>query len=123
MDFDLNEDQRLLHETLTRFFSKEFSLAEVRKVFESDDGASPALWEALAGFGVLGALIDESHGGMGLELLDVAVAAECLGAAGAPGPFLEHVLAGLAISLGGSDAQKERWLPGLADGSVRATYA
>ncbi len=123
MDFDLNEDQRLLHETLTRFFAKEFSLTEVRSVFESDEGMSADLWSALAGLGVLGALVDEAHGGMGLELLDLAVAAECLGYAGAPGPFLEHVLAALAISLGGSDAQRDRWLPGLADGSIRATYA
>ena len=41
-----------------------------------------------------------------------------------PGPFFaSSILGGIAIDLGGSEAQKQKWLPALADGSQRATLA
>ena len=35
-----------------------------------------------------------------------------------PSPLISTVLAARAIELGGNEAQQERWLPGLADGSL-----
>jgi alkylation response protein AidB-like acyl-CoA dehydrogenase len=66
--------------------------------------------------GLLGLALPERFGGGGLELLDLALVCELLGAGAVPGPFLGHSLAGLAIAQGGSDAQRERWLPRLASG-------
>jgi alkylation response protein AidB-like acyl-CoA dehydrogenase len=41
-----------------------------------------------------------------------------------PGPFFAStILGGLAIDLGGSDEQKQKYLPGLADGSAKGTLA
>ena len=51
-------------------------------------GHDPALWRGLAELGVTGLLVPAEHGGTGLELLDVALAAEELGWACTPGPFL-----------------------------------
>ena len=48
---------------------------------------------------------------------------ETLGHGAAPGPFLFHALAGLALRLGGSEAQQARWLPKLADGTALGTVA
>jgi alkylation response protein AidB-like acyl-CoA dehydrogenase len=123
MNFDLNDDQRLLRDTLLRYFANEFPLSKVREVFESKDGMSDELWSVLAEFGMLGAIVPERYGGTELEMIDLAIVNEVLGYAAAPGPFLEHVLAALAITLGGSEQQKDRWLPQLVDGSVRATIA
>jgi len=122
MNFDLDDDQRAFEQTLLDFFQRDLPLPAVRDVMEGT-GTSDDLWKHLASFGVLGMAVAERHGGLGLELLDLAVAAETLGFVASPGPFLEHVVAALAISLGGSEAQQARWLPGLADGTVRATVA
>src|SRR5262249_43971116 len=65
----------------------------------------------------------EAYGGGGGTILDAALAAERLGAAAAPGPFLGRVLAGYAITIAGSDEQRARWLPKLAAGERRATIA
>ena len=46
---------------------------------------------------------------------------EELGYALAPLPFLSGVAAGLALEVAGSDEQRERWLPGIASGELRAT--
>jgi alkylation response protein AidB-like acyl-CoA dehydrogenase len=73
--------------------------------------------------GVAGLVVPEEHGGAGLSVLDLALAAETLGYGGAPGPFLGHALASLAILLGGSDAQRKEWLPRLATGDALGTVA
>jgi alkylation response protein AidB-like acyl-CoA dehydrogenase len=73
--------------------------------------------------GLGGLALPEAYGGAGLELADLALAAEVLGHAGAPGPFFGHALAGLAIALAGSREQRDAWLPRLASGEVLATVA
>ena len=57
-------------------------------------------------------------------MVDMVVVLEEMGKVVFPGPFFASaILGGIAIDLGGSDAQKQKWLPGLADGSLRATLA
>jgi alkylation response protein AidB-like acyl-CoA dehydrogenase len=67
--------------------------------------------------------VPESHGGAGLELLELALVAEELGHGAVPVPFLGHALATLALARGGSAAQQAAWLPRLAAGDARATVA
>lgn len=123
MDFDLNESQYMLQDNLKRYFQKEYPLSRVREVFDNGGELDATLWRAIADLGLLGLLVPEEHGGTGLELLDAAIAAEILGYCSAPGPFTEHVMVTVAIARGGSQTQKERWLPGLASGELRGTIA
>jgi alkylation response protein AidB-like acyl-CoA dehydrogenase len=46
-----------------------------------------------------------------------------MGYCAAPGPLLAHSLTALALTLGGSDEQKTRWLPKLASGEVVGSVA
>ena len=123
MNFDLSEDQRLLQQTVAQFLEKECPPPVMRKIFEGDTGFDPALWKGMVELGIGGLHISESYGGAGLEVIDLALAAETLGYAAAPGPFLGHALASLAIQLGGSDEQKKNWLPRLASGDAIGTIA
>ena len=71
------------------------------------------------GDGWLGAAIPEQYGGAGLGYEGLCVLAEELGRALAPVPFASSAyLATEALLLAGSDAQKRRLLPKLADGSA-----
>jgi len=79
------------------------------------------LWHNMAELGLAGLALPERYGGAGLELIDLALAAEVLGHQAAPGPFLSHALAGLSILLAGSDAQRDAWLPALASGESLGT--
>ncbi len=123
MKFDLSEDQRLLQDQIARYLEREFPEARLRKAFDNDSGFDTDLWKGLMALGLGGVMVPEEYGGLGLELLDLAVISETLGYAAAPGPFLGHVLAGLAITLAGDKAQKAHWLPKLASGEVIATVA
>ena len=123
MDFDLSEEQELLQQTIRQFAQNECPPTRVRQLVDSEDELDRELWNGLVELGIGGLHLPEEHGGAGLSLLDLALAAEVLGWAAVPGPFLGHSLAGLAISLGGSPEQKKSWLPKLATGDVLATVA
>jgi alkylation response protein AidB-like acyl-CoA dehydrogenase len=90
---------------------------------ESETGHDPALWEGLAELGVAGLQVPAAHGGSGLELLDVALAAEELGWACTPGPFLACALATAALVASGNPEAEARWLPAIARGEMVATFA
>ncbi len=123
MIFDLSDEQKMLQETVQQFIENECPVTRLRELFDGDEGHDPVLWKGLVELGIAGLLIPDPYGGAGLEMLDLAVVAETMGHGGLPGPFFNHVLAGLAIELAGSDAQKEKWLPKLASGDALATIA
>ena len=123
MDFGLSQDQVLLKDTIRRWLEAECPTTRVRAVMESEDGHDSALWRGLAELGVTGLQIPPAHGGAGLELLDVALAAEELGWACTPGPFLGNAMATAAL-LASDDAEiHRRWLPAIASGEVVTTVA
>src|SRR6185295_17352782 len=67
--------------------------------------------------GWTGLVIPEKHGGLGMQLLDLAVLSEEMGRAAAPGPFFSSsVLAALALLGSGAGAAQKQWLPRLAAG-------
>jgi len=123
MDFGLSEEQRLLQHTLRDFAAKECPAQRLRELFEAGAGFGPELWKGLCEMGVAGLALPGRHGGSGLEVLDLALVSEVLGEAALPVPFLGHALGGLAIAWGGSEAQREAWLPRLASGDALASVA
>jgi acyl-CoA dehydrogenase len=71
----------------------------------------------MAELGWVGIPFPEAVGGAGLGLADLAVVLEALGRSLAPEPFLPTVLlAGRALVRGGSEAQRQEWLPGVVAG-------
>jgi alkylation response protein AidB-like acyl-CoA dehydrogenase len=97
-------------------------LARVRKAVS--EPYAKDIYSALVELGVTGIMIPQEHGGLGLSLLDAALAAEMLGKHVSPVPFVgTAVLAPLALLGAGSEAQKIEWLPKLAGGEVIAGVA
>ena len=123
MDFGLSEEQVMLQQTLRTFVSNECPTTRLRELFDEGLGHDPSIWAALAEMGITGLIVPEEFGGAGLELLDLALAAEVLGEAAMPGPFLGHSLATLGLNLAGNEDQRSRILPQLATGAVTATVA
>jgi alkylation response protein AidB-like acyl-CoA dehydrogenase len=123
MKFLLSEDQRALFGSVSDYVNDRCDAGVRRQAFESESGFDPDFWRGLMELGVGGIAAPETYGGLGLGLMDLALAAEALGFAGAPGPFLGHVLAIQAICTAGSEAQRELWLPRLVAGDAIATVA
>ena len=123
MNFGLSEEQVLLKDTIRRFLTEQCDTTRVRTIMESETGHDAGLWRDLAGLGIAGLTIDERHGGAGLELLDLALAAEELGHAATPGPFLAVALATVALGASGNRPAQDRWLPEIAAGDAIVTLA
>src|SRR5207245_10597794 len=123
MDFGLSDDQLLLKDTVRRYLESECPTTRVRAIMENETGHDPALWQGLADLGVPGLAIPTAHGGSGLELLDAALAAEELGWACTPGPFLACALASEALIAAGNREAAARWLPAIAQGTSLVTLA
>jgi len=123
VDFGLSDDQILLKQTIQRFLAEQCPSTRVRAVMESESGHDAGLWRGLAELGITGLTIPSEHGGSGLELLDLALAAEELGYAATPGPFLGNAMATVALVEGGAVAAQQQWLPRIASGDAIATVA
>src|SRR5580658_6630118 len=115
MDFALTEEQRLLDATLRGYLGEHLPMERLRAQADAGTGFDEKLWQGLCELGLQGILVPERFGGSGLGVLDAAVAAEALGAAVAPVPFLGLVMATLAVLRVGTPAQQDLWLPRIAD--------
>ena len=123
MEFALTSDQKMMQESINRTLERVCPLERVRKS-AGHESYAPDVLKALIELGVSGILIPEELGGLGLKLLDAALAAEALGRHVAPVPFVaSSVMAPIAIIGAGSDAQKKKYLPKLASGKLIAAVA
>jgi len=83
------------------------------------------LWDALARAGYLGLLVPQEYGGAGLGLREMAVLMEALGAEGMALLLMivSTTMSTIALARFGSAEQKQRYLPGLAQGGTRFAFA
>jgi alkylation response protein AidB-like acyl-CoA dehydrogenase len=119
MDFDLTEDQKEIKRVAHELLAARSPWAKVRAAAEAGTNDA-ALSSELVELGWPGIAVSEDHGGQGLGTIELAVLAEELGYACASTPLVPLAAAALAIDAAGSDAQRERWLPGLASGETSA---
>lgn len=122
MNFLLTPEQLEFQSTVQRFLDDRCPSTHLHRVFDAGEHDAD-LWQALCELGLAGIALPEAFGGVGMEMIDLALVAESLGSRAAPGPFLGHALAGLAIAWGGSPEQQARWLPALASGERLASVA
>src|SRR5258706_1788816 len=124
MNFDFSDDQKMLKDQAHKFLSEKCTTKTVRKVFEGKEHYDAALWKAIGEMGWAGTAIPENYGGLGLGYLELCVIAEELGRALAPVPFSSTVyLFAEAVLAAGSEEQKQRVLPKVAEGGLIGAFA
>ncbi|MEU9226021.1 acyl-CoA dehydrogenase family protein [Streptomyces massasporeus] len=77
------------------------------------------LWADAAKLGYIGVNLPEAYGGGGGGITELSLVLEELGAAGCPllMMIVSPAICGTVIARFGTDAQKQQWLPALADGT------
>ena len=124
MEFSLNEEQEMLKTMARDFLENECPKTFVREMMDDEVGHSPDLWKKMAEVGWLGLILPEEYGGSAMNFRDLAVLCEEMGRAMMPGPFLSTLLmAGLPILNAGTDEQKGKFLPMIANGEAVFTLA
>jgi alkylation response protein AidB-like acyl-CoA dehydrogenase len=83
------------------------------------------LWNTLGEKGYLGVHLPERYGGGGLGLRELAAVVEETAMAGCPlqAMLFSAGVTGTVLERRASDAQKARWLPGVASGQTRLSFA
>jgi alkylation response protein AidB-like acyl-CoA dehydrogenase len=124
MDFDFSAEQRQIQGEARRFLAQRCGTGAARQAIESGGRSDRALWQSIAELGWTGITIPERYGGLGLGHLEACLIAEELGRVVAPVPLCSSTfLAAEALLRYGSAAQREAWLPKLANGETIATLA
>ena len=116
MFFGLSDEARDLREGVRDVLAGACTPAVVRAAWPGGDAAAvDSLWKALGELGLLGLLVPEGAGGLGLDPLVAVAALEEAGWAGVPGPLVETVMvtAPLLAAVGSG------LLPDVLSGSTR----
>lgn len=137
MDFELNEDQKLLKDSAAQF-TKTSPVTRMRKLRShgstghgatSDHGNDPigwepSVWKQMADLGWLGLFYPEDVGGLGMTFFDLCLIIEELAKTLVPEPIIASVvLAGGAVLHAGTKAQQKAILGPMIDGKTSLALA
>jgi alkylation response protein AidB-like acyl-CoA dehydrogenase len=120
VNFDYNEEQQLLADSVRRFLAKDYDFEARRKIVASDAGWSPGVWKTFAEMGLTGLPFPSEHGGFGGGAVDLMGVMEAFGEALVVEPYLPTLIGGLALA--GSEAAGSI-LPAVVEGKTRLAFA
>ena len=124
MNFDYNEEQQLLADSVRRFLAKDYGFEARRKIVASRDGWSPTVWATLVEMGLTGLPFSPDYGGFGGGAVDLMGVMEAAGDALLVEPYLATIgLGAQFVARAGSDAQKKAILPAVVEGKLKMAFA
>lgn len=124
MDFTYSEEREMLKKVARDFLADKYPKKLVRELENDEKGYSTELWQAMAELGWTGIIFPQKYGGNDMTFQDLAVLLEEMGRACFSAPFFSTVvLGGLMILDVGNEAQKQQYLPGIADGQLILSLA
>ena len=123
MDVLLDDDERLLHEAVRRFFESECQPDRVRNIENNGEPFDHELWNALAELGWLGLALPAIHGGSEAPLSQLGLLFEEAGRALAPIPLHSHTVGCLTLAAAATPEQQERLLPSAIAGQCLLSWS
>ena len=121
MNFDYNEEQQLLADSVRRFLQKDYDFEKRKAIVEK--GCSDQVWATFAEMGLTGLPLSPDYGGFGGGAVDLMSVMEAFGEALVVEPYLPTILGALMIAKGGDAKQKQSILPLVAEGKMRLALA
>jgi alkylation response protein AidB-like acyl-CoA dehydrogenase len=124
MDFELDQDQQMLAQTVADFAKNESPVERFRKLRDDDIGYDSAAWQKMGELGWLGVAFPESVGGFGGSFVECALVLENLAATLVPEPYLASVvLGGLTLLRAGNANQQAKYLTPMIEGETTLALA
>jgi len=120
---EFNEEQQMIRDTVKDFLHNEV-LSKIDRIEAREEGLAPQLLEKMAELGLLGSHMPERYGGMELDTNTNTLICDVFGpAASFTVSYAAHTGIGmLPILYFGNDAQKEKYLPRMISGELKAAY-
>jgi len=121
--FELTEEQQAVVQTVREFVEKE--VIPVADELEHRDEFPEQIVKGMKELGLFGLTVPEEYGGAGMDLMTYALAGVELsrGWMSLSGILNTHFMAVYLLKKHGSDEQKQRWLPRMATGELRAALS
>ncbi|MGK2877284.1 MAG: acyl-CoA dehydrogenase family protein [Solirubrobacterales bacterium] len=123
MDFSLTDEQELIRQA-----ARDFADNEIRPVATDNDHEGKFdlnIVKGLAGMGFLGPIFPEEFGGRGIDYRTYGLIVEEIGKVDAAARTVISVttsLCGVPIMKFGTEEQKQKYLPGIADGTALVCF-
>ena len=126
MDFSRTPEQDALYASMLRLGREVIAPGAADR--DRDGRWDPDVWKQLAAAGVAGLPIPALYGGSGGSVIDCCLVNEALAEGGHDGGLnlslgAHWVIGSVPIWLHGTEQQRQRWLPGLCDGSLIGAWA
>jgi alkylation response protein AidB-like acyl-CoA dehydrogenase len=120
MIFALSDEQDMLRKTAQSFFRDKTPITRLRNLRDQGaNGKDPETREKLAELGLFGVLIPGAAGDDDFGMVGMGHALEAQGKALAATPLLQTALIAVeALRFGGTEVQRDEWLPRIAEGKV-----
>ncbi|PRY40798.1 hypothetical protein CLV43_106539 [Umezawaea tangerina] len=123
INFTESDERRALRAAVADLGSRyghEYFVSKARAGEKTDE-----LWAEAGKLGYLGVAVPEEYGGGGGGIGDLAAVCEELARAGSPMLLMvvSPAICATVIARFGTDAQKQRWLPGFAEGTTKMAFA
>ena len=117
------DEQRALREAVAAMaanYGQDYYLEKARAGKHTDE-----LWNEAGKLGFIGVNLPEEYGGGGAGMYELSLVMEEMAAAGSALLMMvvSPAINGTIISKFGTEDQKKRWLPGIADGSITMAFA
>ncbi len=118
-----NEDRKALRKAVAGWaasYGSEYYLKKARAHQHTDE-----LWSEAGKLGFLGVNLPEEYGGGGAGMYELSLVMEEMAAAGSALLLMvvSPAINGTIISKFGTEEQKKRWIPGIADGTLTMAFA
>lgn len=124
MNFDLNEEQRLLQASVNGLIEKDYGFEKRNAYRQEECGWSRKMWLRFAEQGLLSLPFDEEDGGIGGTAVETMIVMEALGRALIVEPYLSTVvICGGFLKFGGTREQRARYLSPLMQGTETFSFA
>jgi alkylation response protein AidB-like acyl-CoA dehydrogenase len=120
---DQTDEQRAITEMVRQFVDEQ--VIPIAEEHDHEDKFPEAVVEQMKELGLFGVTIPEEYGGMGLDLTTYAMIVEELsrGWISISGIVNTHFIGSYLLMKFGTDEQKEKYLPRMATGEIRAAFS
>jgi alkylation response protein AidB-like acyl-CoA dehydrogenase len=123
MNFNLNEEQHLIKDSLRKLLNDHYSFAGRQQAIKDNRGFNRDIWNKLSELGLLAITCPEAQGGLGGNAVDVALICEELGRSLVLEPYLASSVLASSIIQKSSEQWQAKLLPALLEGAAIASLA
>ena len=123
MNFDLNEEQQLLADSIRRFIANDYRFEARQRIVASAAGYSAEIWTTMAEMGLLALPLPAEYDGFGGGAGDLMTVMDAIGEALVVEPYLSTLIGARFVMRGGSAEPQKEILPAVASGAMKLAFA